>query len=80
VFERLAHSEEGRAMRDMSSFYFTKSISELQTLRSKKVLEIERERRHYGSYASAQAVKRLAFAIDRIDAVIAAKRAQMVLL
>lgn len=64
-------------MRDRSSFYFTKSVSDLLKLRSQKVLAIERERRHFGSYASAQAVKRLAFAIDRIDAVIAAKRAKM---
>lgn len=64
-------------MRDMSSFYFTKSLSDLLKLRSQKVLAIERERRNFGSYSSAQAVMRLAFAIDRIDAVIAAKRAQM---
>jgi len=64
-------------MRDMSSLYFTKSVQELKKLRSQKVLEIERERRHFGSYASAQAIKRLAWAITRIDAVIAAKESQM---
>lgn len=67
-------------MRDMTSFYFSKSITDLLKLRSQKVLAIERERKHFGSYASAQAVKRLAFAIDRIDAVVAAKRGQLELL
>jgi hypothetical protein len=64
-------------MRDMTSVYFNMSVKELKTLRSKKVLSIERERQRYGSYASAQEVKRLAWAITRIDAVIAAKLAQM---
>lgn len=63
--------------RDMSNYYFTMSELELSKLRSKKVLAIERERRNFGSYASAQEVKRLAWAITRIDAVLAAKRAQM---
>jgi len=64
-------------MRDMSSLYFSMTMKELKTLRSKKVLAIERERRHFGSYASAQEIKRLAGAITRIDAVIAAREAQM---
>jgi len=63
----------------MSSVYFKMSVKELKTLRSKKILAIERERRHFGSYASQQEIKRLAWAITRIDAVIAAKMAQMAL-
>lgn len=63
--------------RDMSNHYFEMTEINLCRLRSKKVLAIERERRHFGSYASAQEVKRLIWAIERIDAVLAAKRAQM---
>lgn len=53
------------------------SIKELKTLRSKKVLAIERERRHFGSYASAQKVRNLQWAIGRIDVVLVYKEAQM---
>lgn len=66
-------------MRDMSSWYWQQTTEHLLKLRSQKVLAIERERRHYGSYASAQEVKRLAYAIDRIDAVLAARRDQIAL-
>jgi len=64
-------------MRDMSSHYFTMSVKELKTLRSKKILALERERKKFGSYSSAQEVKRLNFAINRIDSVIAAKEMQL---
>jgi nucleoside phosphorylase len=64
-------------MRDMSNLYFSMSMKELKTLRSKKILAIERERTYYRSYSGQQEIKRLVFAISRIDAVIAARLAQM---
>lgn len=66
-------------MRDMSSYYFSMKQKDLLKLRSQKVLAIQRERRHFFSYASAQEIKRLTFAISRIDAVLAARASQLAL-
>jgi len=65
--------------REVSQIYQRMSDFELRKLRSKKVLEIEKLRKFY-TYFGKRDIQRLAFQIDRIDAELACRAAQLSLL
>ena len=71
-------SRKGRAMaRDMSNIYRFKTVKELNTLRSKKVVALERLRGEAKTYFVMQEIKRQEHLLGQIDAEIACKRAQL---
>jgi len=65
--------------REVSQIYQRMSEFELRKLRSKKVLEIEKLRKFY-TYFGKRDIQRLAFQIDRIDAELACRAAQLSLM
>lgn len=70
--------QEGRAMRDMQSVYWTFSTDHLRKLRSRKYIRREALRGKVGkSYLDMQEVKTLTYQIDLIDRVIDARNANM---
>jgi len=65
--------------REVSQVYQKMSELELRKLRSKKVLQIEKLRKFY-TYFGKRDIQRLAFQIERIDAELACRAAQLTLL
>jgi len=66
-------------MNDMTSVYWKRSTKDLQRLRSQKYNRLLRLREMYAGYLVMQEIKTLNFQIGRIDAVLAARAAQMAL-
>lgn len=64
-------------MRYMGDYYFTRSTFDLNVLRSKKVVRLERLRHDAKTYFVMQEIRKLAEQIDDIDAVIASRRDQL---
>lgn len=63
-------------MKDMSNIYRFKTMKELQTLRSKKVVALERLRSEAKTYFVMQEIKRQEHLVRQIDAEISCRRAQ----
>lgn len=67
-------------MKDMSNIYRFKSTDELKTLRSKKLVALEKLRAEWGGYFTKQEIQRQSHLLKQIDAELASRRDQPVLL
>lgn len=65
--------------KDMSNIYRFKTMKELNTLRSKKVVALERLRGEAKTYFVMQEIKRQTHLLKQIDAEIASRRDQLAL-
>lgn len=64
-------------MKYMGDYYFTRNTFDLNVLRSKKVVRLERLRHDVKTYFVMQEIRKLAEQIDDIDAVLASRRDQL---
>lgn len=64
-------------MRDVASFYWNQPTAKLRQWRSQKYNRVLRLREKFQGYLVLQEIKTLNFQIQRIDAILAARAAQM---